>query len=842
MSDDTIEAIVAGVQPRYPDLTFLIEDMDTKRHSLDELRQSLLTTYRRKYHDIKLSAVVTVDNNAFEFAIQHRESLFPGVPLIFCGLNGFQPSMLDGVKGVTGVTEAIDIDATVQMALAFHPNTTHLAVISDTTKSGRSMLEGFRKYAVQLPKSLQIVELAELTASELSLGLQRLPKDSVVLRFSFFCSADGRSFRVDQQAKLITQADLPVYDFWDEAIGSGYVGGYVVTGAAQGQPVIRILERILAGENPGQIKVVDRSPNVPVFDKRQLLRFGADMNLLPANAILRFDEVPFWQRHRRMLSGIGVTFLFLLGLAVFFAVLSVQRKKHAIALSLEEQKLRATLQSIGEGVVTTNNDGNVEHINSVAARLMGVTEQKSCGQPVAEIFQLTDSSTNAVIQSAGRGECPPTATGRLKTSAGKKLPIALTAAPISLPEGSESGTVIVFRDMTRENELQQELQQAQRLDALGQLAGGVAHDFNNMLGGIVGAAEILSLQLSDGELSEFPKLILSSADRAAELTAQLLSFAREQPVAKHSVHINQIIADTVGVLTRTIDPRIEIEIQGEAKMDMVQGDRTLLQSCLLNLGINASHAMPSGGKLIFATGEVCLKSSDCEASSFDLREGRYVEVRVMDTGTGIAPKIIKRIFDPFYTTKEQGKGTGLGLAAVFGTVQQHCGSVTVESELGQGTNFSIRLPLAESKVRHSKERNDGVINGNGMVLVVDDQAPLRDMAKKNLERLGYDVLTASDGIEAVEIFEREHKRIEVVLLDMIMPKMSGRDCFIELQRIDSDVRVISASGFSSPEDLQEMLSLGLTVHLTKPYRSAELSRAISKAVGKAVQVGPRVAG
>ena len=837
LSDETIETIVAEIRSQHPDSTFLIEDMDTKRQSLDELSEFLLATYRHKYRDMQLDAVVTVDNNAFDFAIQHRELLFPGVPVVFSGLNAFQPSMLDEVEGVTGVTEAINMDATVQMALALHPNTTHIAVVSDTTNSSRCLLEEFRQYATRLPKSLTVVELAELTASDLSLALQRLPKDSVVLRFSFFCDPDGQSFRVDEQARLIAQAGLPVYDFWDEAIGTGYVGGYVVTGAAQGQAVVGMLERILAGEHPEQIKVIDRRPNVPVFDKRQLLRFGADMNQLPANAVLRFDEVPFWQRNSRLLTGIGTIFLFLLGLAVFFAVLSAQRKKHAVALTIEEQKLRATLQSIGEGVVTTNNDGKIEHINPVAERLMGVTAQKSYGHPVTEVFQLADDSTDAIIQSTGRGEYPPMTTGRLKTAFGNSLPIVLTAAPISLPEGSERGTVIVFRDMTRENEMQQELQQAQRLDALGQLAGGIAHDFNNMLGGIIGAAEILHMRLSGSELSEFPQLILSSSERAAELTAQLLSFAREQPVAKQSVYIHQIIKDTVDVLTRTIDPRIEIEVQGEAKTDMVQGDRALLHNCLLNLGINASHAMPSGGKLVFAIRQVSLTPQDCKASSFDLREGRYVEVQVKDTGTGIPPKTIKRIFDPFYTTKEQGKGTGLGLTTVFGTVQQHCGSVTVESKLGLGTSFVVRLPLAESSVQQPQDCNDRVVNGNGIVLVVDDQAPLRDMAKKNLERLGYDVLTASNGLEAIEIFEREHKRIGVVLLDMIMPKMSGRDCFIQLQKIAPDVRVISASGFSSPEDLQEMLALGLTVHLTKPYRSVELSTA----VGKAIQADPRVA-
>ena len=210
--------------------------------------------------------------------------------------------------------------------------------------------------------------------------------------------------------------------------------------------------------------------------------------------------------------------------------------------------------------------------------------------------------------------------------------------------------------MTREHELQQETEQVRRLDALGQLAGGVAHDFNNMLGGIIGAAEILKDQIDDEDLSEFPELILESADGATELTAQLLSFARKQPVTKEPVHAHQIIHDTVGVLKRTIDRRIRIDIKAEAAKDVVQGDRTLLKSCLLNLGINASHAMPSGGTLVFATRELTLQAEDCEETSFDVVPGRYIELRVEDTGTGISPEIVERIFEPFFTTKEQGKG------------------------------------------------------------------------------------------------------------------------------------------------------------------------------------------
>ena len=295
LSDETIDAIVAELRKKHPELTFLIEDMDTKRRSLEVVRSPLLSLYKQKYQGVELRAVVTVDNNAFDFAMENRQTLFPGVPVVFCGFNGFEHSVLDGLEGVTGVAEAIDLDATVNVALALHPKTTHLVVVSDVTPTGGELLEEFREYAKQLPKSLKVVELVDVTVDQLQASLKALPASSIVLRFSFFRDADGRSLRVEEQVALIAEAGLPVYDFWDEkSIGSGYVGGYVVTGTSQGRIVSGMLERILAGESPEQIEVVDRSPNIPVFDKRALDRTGADLSQLPPNSDVRFDEDPVW--------------------------------------------------------------------------------------------------------------------------------------------------------------------------------------------------------------------------------------------------------------------------------------------------------------------------------------------------------------------------------------------------------------------------------------------------------------------------------------------------------------------------------------------------------------------
>lgn len=232
---------------------------------------------------------------------------------------------------------------------------------------------------------------------------------------------------------------------------------------------------------------------------------------------------------------------------------------------------------------------------------------------------------------------------------------------------------------------------------------------------------------------------------------------------------------------------------------------------------------------MFATRELTLHEQDCAENLFAIAPGRYLELRVEDTGTGISPDIMERIFDPFFTTKAQGKGTGLGLAAVFGTVQQHDGSVTVESEMGQGTTFVVRLPLAQQSASKSSA-SDSPISGEGVVLVVDDEEFLRKTTTKTLQELGYETLTANDGVEAVELFDRKKEQIDAILLDMSMPRMNGRDCLVELRGLAPNVPIVATSGFLSPEDLENIRSLGIAEHLPKPYHRNELSKAVCNAI------------
>ena len=398
---------------------------------------------------------------------------------------------------------------------------------------------------------------------------------------------------------------------------------------------------------------------------------------------------------------------------------------------------------------------------------------------------------------------------------------------------AESFDTMVEMIRQREEEkikLEAQLSQSQKMDAVGQLAGGVAHDFNNMLGGILGAGEILSKYLPDDpKAKKFHQMIMQSATRAADLTSKLLTFSRSYRKELTSLDFHEIIDETANILKNTVDRRIKIDVDLKAETSTVFGDSSQLQSALLNLGINASQAMPEGGTLSISSCVIDVEEVYCQTSMFDLFPGLYLQVELRDTGCGIPPDIIANIFEPFFTTKEQGKGTGLGLAAVYGTIKQHTGAITVYSELGAGTTFKILLPLADNDALVDVSTQKP-IHGEGTILIVDDEEVMRLTAKTILEDLGYSVFIAENGEEALALFKIHEKSIALVLLDMVMPVMNGKDCFLALREIAPGLPVILSSGFTRDEDYEEMKRSGLKGIVRKPYLSAPLSKAVSEAL------------
>ncbi|MHC4960153.1 MAG: response regulator, partial [Planctomycetota bacterium] len=379
-------------------------------------------------------------------------------------------------------------------------------------------------------------------------------------------------------------------------------------------------------------------------------------------------------------------------------------------------------------------------------------------------------------------------------------------------------------------ETQRQLAQAEKMGLLGQLAGGIAHDFNNLLGGIMGCADLLRRRGAvEKDRIRYADMILETGQRAADLVRQLLSFARPGPADQVAVDVHDLIGEVVRILRHTIDPGIVVREELRAARAVVEGDPSELQRALLNIGVNARDAMPDGGRLTFSTADIDLDAETCQRLEQSIEPGRYLEVGIADTGAGMTKDVLAHVFEPFYTTKGVGEGTGLGLAAVYGTVCGHGGAIHVYSEPGHGSQFKFFLPLTEAAAAAAAASGPtDVVHGTGTVLVVDDEAVIRNLAGDMLRFLGYDVLFADSGSKALDICGREE--VDLVILDFVMPGMDGAETLRELRKLDASVKVLIASGFHLDVNMGDLRREGAAGFIGKPFIVASLSRAVARAL------------
>ncbi len=498
------------------------------------------------------------------------------------------------------------------------------------------------------------------------------------------------------------------------------------------------------------------------------------------------------------------------------------------------RRLRDTLASIRDGVITTDTEGRVTFLNPIAEVLTGWSCREAVGHPLGSVFRVATgagrtpatASVEGVLRKGGTG--PMGQTAKLLARDGGKRPIESSAGRIEDENGAVAGVVVVFRDISERQRLEEQLRQAQKMEVVGRLAGGVAHDFNNLLTAINGYSDLLLEDLpAEGHEHEQVAEIRKAGERAARLTRQLLTFGRQQVVAPQVLDLNALVQGAAALLQRVIGEDVKLATALDPDLARVKADRGQLEQVLLNLAVNARDAMPTGGRLQVRTQN---------APEIFLNDRPCVLLEVTDSGRGMDEETLRHLFEPFFTTKPVGQGTGLGLATVYAIVKQAGGSIEVDSEPGRGTTFRVYLPATEGA--GIEERSPGISpvdapGGSETVLLVEDEDAVRALARIVLRQAGYNILDAGNGTEALQVCAAYRGPIHLLVSDVVMPEFGGRELAERLAEEYPQMKVLFMSGYTDDAVVRHGVLRDEMAFLQKPFTPAALARKVREVLDTA---------
>lgn len=513
-------------------------------------------------------------------------------------------------------------------------------------------------------------------------------------------------------------------------------------------------------------------------------------------------------------------------LAAIYAI-AIQRKQALEAVIRAKENWEKTFDAISDMVMLLDREHRILLVNRTVSNFLKTGKERLVGQKCYQLVHgLNRPVENCCLLETSR-TLMPCSQEIVESRIGGTF--ICSTSPILDQEGSVAGYTTALKDVTESKRLEAQLLHAEKMTAIGTLAGGIAHDFNNILQAISGYTQLL-LMRKGGEDSDYPYLsqIDKSVQRAAELIQQLLLFSQKIESRLRPVDLNHEVENIKRLLERMIPKMIAIEVHLKEELGDINADPVQLEQIIMNVAINAKDAMPDGGKLVFETDNAILDAEYCK-THFGAKPGEYVMLSIRDTGIGMDKKTFEHIFEPFYTTKEPGKGTGLGLAMVYGIVNSHGGHITCHSELDRGTIFRIYFPAlaVESSDNWSQKMiSSEAHGGNETILLVDDDENLLDIGKNLLEQYGYSVITAESGEQALDIFQSGNTRVDLVVLDIGMPGMGGHKCMKELIKLDPEVKFIFASGYSADSDLRDAIELYSAFFISKPYRLIDMLKKV----------------
>jgi PAS domain S-box-containing protein len=971
--DVLYKTLLEGMKENHPGVDLFVQYMDSKRYSLEERADSILTQLRTDI-PLDLLLIVAVDDNALHFLTNQGQNLFPGVPIVFCGINDY-PQFQDKLKSPhTGVISRVNLQDTLKLAQSLIPGVKKVFVISDATPTGYGNKQMVEDQARNLQGDLtqldfHYIDQHHFSTDELLSWSGTLKKDSIILLTSWY--RDERATFISEKEfvrRLQGATSVPVFNLLH--IRQGVLGGKVTSGENQAKIVLEQINSIVKGTNPFSIPIVDTDTSIYVIDHERMNHWGFRVSLLPEDVLL-LNKSPVTS-YRITIQLLGFSILVLLLIMLTLIRQSILLNKSSAEVERQKHILFTTLNSIGDGVISTDRESTVTFLNEVAQRISGWSLEEALSQPLSQILSLQrDPNGESLIdpvQKILRGS--PVHVQEQDTMLlnrhGLNIHILVRFSPIHDPEsGTLSGVIIVFRDISDSDKMQQklhneqrrlrdaqamamvgnweydpefdrywyskevftltgihpnddevpesldlmkiifsqwkkdepltamfhnedslvkslmtipskdgirilhlmarlarnpesgkiivtgiiqdfseltqtraalkasqeQLRQAARMEAVGKLAGGIAHEFNNLLQIILGYSQLLKDEAAGQQIVEYVEPILKTAASARNLTRQLLLFSRKENLDMEAFSMSRLVYNLIPIFSRLLEENIQLKSDLQGGDDWVLADKHQIEQVLINLCLNARDAMLRGGILTISQS---IESTFRSFPGIDgtIPAGDYVHLTVQDNGSGIDESILPEIFDPFFTTKEREKGTGLGLSIVYGIIRQHEGYLNVKTDPEKGSSFHIYLPRIEPTVSTSKKvtfhenHEEPVVDT--IVYMAEDDPMVRQLTETMLRNSGYIVKSFMNGKALIETLEKKPKdaeQIDLFLLDVIMPELGGVQAYHKLRSSGYDVPVLFMSGYTEErlKNLPEFHNVGL---IRKPFTLKDLTARI----------------
>lgn len=802
-----------------------IEYMDTKKFPYSAISQNLLALYTEKFKNENFDAIVLSDNDALNFVNEFREVLFKDIPVVFCGINNLKPSDIAG-GNITGVGEIFDLQATLEIALKLHPEKKRLVVLIDNSTAGKAIQRQVVKFAKNLKTDLEITFWIELSLPEAQRRVRKLPEDTFLFIAPYYQTIQGRFYTSEEVSEAIYRhSSVPIYTAWEFMVGYGPVGGRVLSGEEHGAIAGNMALQILGGKSAEEIPIIKEPGGTYLFDYAVIEKLDVDMTKLPKNSKIINSPEAIYSLSKELFWTIMISLILLLLTLVLLFGAMFERRKVELKI-LDQLTFQETLMdTIPQLVSWKDTEGRYLGANQAFATFFGIERsQNVVGKTTNDIVDdstFANWSTEADITVLESKVAFRKVRRRVIVEDESETWIEVNKVPLRGQGGRLVGVLSTADNITKEQNLEKQLLQSQKMEALGTIAGGISHDFNNILTSIINSTELALGDVPGNSQTEADlQRVLKAARRGSRVVQQILTFSRPSTEGFVSTDLSTIVQEVVHLMEASTPANVNVSCNIDTDSSyIVLADPTQMHQAILNLTTNAYHALKEqGGDLEIALERI---TGDETTNLVEYGQEFYIKLSVTDNGPGIANEIKDKIFDPFFSTKSKTEGTGLGLAVVHGIIKSHRGIIQVTSEPDQGTVFEIILPeSAMDDAIVSDLLSTEMITGGHILFVEDDEDQLLTTPRL-LEAMGFTVTSFRDPVTALSFCTSEVNKVDILISDFDMPRMSGT----ELAKQVPEIPVILISGREDAKSGAANIA-NIKKVIIKPYQRNELRETI----------------